>query len=61
MCTEIFVFNASPGSDGEEGVICEVTGGTGHWAGVSGYISGFGSTPPGGATTGRYSGKLTLP
>jgi hypothetical protein len=60
MCTETFIFNATPGSDGEEGVLCEVTGGTGQWAGVTGYINGYGTTPPGEASTGRYAGKLTV-
>ena len=59
-CTETFVVNATPGSDGEEGLICQFTGGTRHWAGVTGHIEAHGSAP-GGAGSGRYAGELTLP
>ena len=59
-CTETFIVNATPGSDGEEALLCTVTGGTGRWTGVSGYIIGYGISPPGETTTGQYSGKLTL-
>ncbi len=61
FCTESFLLNATPGGDGEEGVICEFTGGTRAWANVSGYFNGHGSTPPGQASTGTLEGKLILP
>jgi hypothetical protein len=60
-CTEIIVANTSPGSDSEEGWICEIKGGTGRWAGASGHIEAYGSGPPGREASGRYAGRLTLP
>lgn len=60
-CTATIVGNDVPTSDGEEGWICEVTGGTGHWAGVTGHLEAYGTQPPGAPATGRYSGTLNLP
>lgn len=59
-CTEIIVVNTTPGSDSEEGWICEIKGGTGRWAGASGHIEAYGSAPPGQDASGRYAGRLTL-
>jgi hypothetical protein len=60
-CTESFVLNGSPDGDSEEGWICEITGGTGHFANVSGHIEAFGSSAGGGEVRGKYRGKLTFP
>jgi len=58
-CTETFVVNITPGGDGEESFICQFTGGSGRWAGVTGHIEAFGSG--GQDSSGRYQGALTLP
>lgn len=60
-CLETFVIDLAPGNDGAEGVICRFTGGTGRWTGVTGYFAGYGFTPPGEPSTGRYEGKLRIP
>jgi hypothetical protein len=60
-CTEIIVVNTTPGSDSEEGWICEITGGTGRWAKASGHIEAYGSAAPGQEASGRYAGRLTVP
>ena len=60
-CTEIIVLNSSAGGDAEEGWICEITGGTGRFAGVSGHLEAFGSAAGGGDVQGRYGGRLTFP
>jgi hypothetical protein len=60
-CTESFMLNGSPGADSEEGWICEITGGTGHFANVTGHIEAFGSAAPGGVVHGKYGGTLTFP
>ena len=60
-CTEDFAYNATPGSDGEFGVICRITGGTRRWSGATGYLQGYGTVAPSGATTGTIVGKITLP
>jgi hypothetical protein len=61
-CTESFVLNGSPDGDSEEGWICEITGGTGHFANVIGHIEAFGSSAGGdGVVRGTYEGKLTFP
>jgi hypothetical protein len=59
-CTEIIVVNTTPGSDSEEGWICEIKGGTGRWAKASGHIEAYGSAPPGQEASGRYAGRLTV-
>lgn len=59
-CTEIIVVNTTPGSDSEEGWICEIKGGTGRWAKASGHIEAYGSAPPGQDASGRYAGRLTV-
>lgn len=60
-CTEVIVVNTTPGSDSEEGWICQIKGGTGRWVGASGHIEAFGSAPPGQDASGRYAGRVTLP
>lgn len=60
-CTATIVANEPPDSDGEEGWICQLTGGTRHWAGATGHIEAYGTAPTGGRAVGRYSGELTLP
>jgi hypothetical protein len=60
-CTETAVANFEAGGDGEEAFICQFTGGTGKWAGVTGHIAAYGSAPGGGEARGRYDGRLTLP
>jgi hypothetical protein len=60
-CNEEFLYNTSPTSDGHVAFLCEITGGTGRYAGASGYIEGVGITPPETATTtGAYVGVITL-
>lgn len=59
-CSESTVADVTPGGDGAEADLCIFTGGTGEWAGVSGHIEAYGSTPPGQLTSGRYEGKLTV-
>jgi len=60
-CTETAVANLTPGSDAEEAFICQFTGGTGKWAGVTGHIEAYGSAPGGAEGSGRYEGRLVLP
>jgi hypothetical protein len=60
-CTESAIANVEPGSDAEEAFICQFTGGTGKWAGVTGHIEAYGSAPGGGEGRGRFEGRLTLP
>jgi hypothetical protein len=60
-CTEIVVANLAPGSDGEEAFICQVTGGTGKWAGVTGHIEAYATAPGGQMGSGRYEGRLVVP
>jgi hypothetical protein len=60
-CTESIVPNSSPGGDAEEGWICEITGGAGHFANVTGHIEAFASAAGGGEHHGRYGGRLTFP
>jgi hypothetical protein len=60
-CDEPFVYNVSPTSDGEFAFLCEITGGTGHYAGATGYLRGMGITPPATAvSSGTYAGVITL-
>jgi hypothetical protein len=53
--------NVSRAGDAEEGWICEITGGTGHFATVSGHMEAFGSAAGGGDLRGKYGGRLTFP
>lgn len=58
---EQFVLNTSPASDGHFAWLCEITSGTGRYAGASGYLQGVGVTPdPAKPSTGTYVGKITL-
>jgi hypothetical protein len=60
-CSEEFVLNTSPTGDGQFAFLCEITGGTGRYAGASGYLQGAGITPPATATsTGAYVGVIKL-
>jgi hypothetical protein len=57
-CKEDIAYNATPGGDGEFGGLCEITGGTGHWAGATGYLQIVGTFPPGQPkSSGLYVGK----
>jgi hypothetical protein len=60
-CTESIVLNVSPAGDAEEGWICEITDGTGHFANVSGHMEAFGSAAGGSDLRGKYGGRLTFP
>jgi hypothetical protein len=60
-CAETVVANLTPGSDAEEAFICQFTGGTGKWAGVTGHIEAYGSAVGGPEGRGRYEGRLVLP
>jgi hypothetical protein len=60
-CRELFVLNISPTDDGHFSWNCEITGGTGRYAGASGYLHGIGNaSPTTGATTATYRGVITL-
>jgi hypothetical protein len=55
------VSNASPSSSGEFSVLSEITGGTGRYAGATGYLQGVGTLSPStGMRTGTYVGQITL-
>ncbi|WP_460960273.1 hypothetical protein [Parasphingorhabdus pacifica] len=62
-CIEDSLLNTAPGSDGEvDGefvFLCEITGGTGKWAGASGYLQATGNLN-GMKGTARYVGKLNV-
>jgi hypothetical protein len=61
-CTESFTFNGAPRTDGEAGILCEFTGGTGHWVGASGYFMAYGAAVGGRPVgLGHYGGRLILP
>jgi hypothetical protein len=61
ICDEEFLYNTSPTSDGHFAYLCEITGGTGRYAGASGYIRGSGITPPEIAQSlGTYVGVIEL-
>jgi hypothetical protein len=58
---EQVVYNTSPSGNGELSILAEITGGTGRYAGATGYVQGVGISPPStGVTTGTYVGKITL-
>jgi hypothetical protein len=60
-CLEVFVLNVSPTGDGHLAWNCEITGGTGRYAGASGYLHGIGhASPTTGETTATYRGVITL-
>lgn len=55
------IVNLSPTSDGEFSFVCEITSGTGRYAGATGYLHGTGTAPPGtGQDSGTYAGKIVL-
>jgi hypothetical protein len=60
-CRELFVLNVAPTGDGHFSWTCEITGGTGRYAGASGYLHGIGNaSPTTGETTATYRGVITL-
>jgi hypothetical protein len=62
FCHEEAVLNTSASGDGEFAFLCEITGGTGKWAGASGYIQSVGTVPPStGQGVGDYTGAIILP
>ena len=58
-CSEEAVLDTTPGSDGAYTFLCIITGGTGKWAGASGYLQSTGTfvAPEGGGT---YTGRIVL-
>jgi hypothetical protein len=54
------IANLTPGSDGETVAIIIITGGTGKWAGASGYLQAL-EFVVGDANFGDYEGKILLP
>jgi hypothetical protein len=59
---EQFVLNTSPSADGHFAWLCEITSGTGRYAGATGYLQGVGTNPdPTTPNSGTYSGRITLP
>ena len=57
---EQVVYNASS-AKGELSILAEITGGTGRYAGATGYVLGVGTSPPStGVTTGTYVGEIKL-
>ncbi len=58
-CIEDSLLNTAPGSDGEFVFLCEITGGTGKWAGASGYLQATGNLE-GTKGTAHYIGKISV-
>ena len=58
-CIEDSLLNTAPESNGEFVFLCEITGGTGKWAGASGYLQATGRLE---ATEGtaHYIGEITF-
>jgi hypothetical protein len=55
------VSNTSLSGNGEFSVLSEITGGTGRFAGATGYLQGVGTRSPStGASKGTYVGEITL-
>ena len=55
------VYNINPTGRGEFAWILRITGGTGRYAGATGYLQGAGNTPPStGASTTTYVGEIKL-
>ena len=55
------VYNVNPTGRGEFSWILRITGGTGRFAGATGYLAGAGNTPPStGRSTSTYFGEITL-
>ena len=59
-CTESILLDTTAGGDGEFSALCEITGGTGRWAGASGYLHVTGNNVGGTQGSGFYSGKVVL-
>jgi hypothetical protein len=58
---ELILYNTSPAGKGELSILAEITGGTGSYAGATGYVHGVGtSSPSTGVTSGTYRGEITL-
>jgi hypothetical protein len=58
---EQIMYNTSPSGNGEFSLLAEVTGGTGRYAGATGYLQGIGTRPLStGVATGTYVGKIAL-
>ena len=58
---EQVVYNTTPDGDGEFSWLMEITGGTGIYAGATGYMQGAGNAPPAtGVSTSPYVGEITL-
>ena len=55
------VYDVTPTGRGEFSWILRITGGTGRFAGATGYLAGAGNTPPStGRSTSTYFGEITL-
>ncbi len=58
---EQIVYNTTPTGRGEFAWLLEITGGTGRYAGATGYLQGAGNAPPStGVSTSPYLGEITL-
>jgi hypothetical protein len=58
---EQIVYNTSPSGEGEFSILAELTGGTGRYAGATGYVLGVGTRPLStGVAKGTYVGRITL-
>jgi hypothetical protein len=58
---EQIVYNTSPSGEGEFSILAELTGGTGRYAGATGYLQAVGTRPLStGIAKGTYVGKITL-
>ena len=58
---EQVVYNTTPNGRGEFSWLLEITGGTGRYAGATGYLQGAGNAPPAtGVSTSKYIGEITL-
>lgn len=58
---EQFLLNTSSSADGHFAWLCEITSGTGRYAGATGYLQGVGTNPdPTKPNSGTYSGRITL-
>jgi hypothetical protein len=54
------VSDTSPSGRGEFSVLSEISGGTGRYAGATGYLQGVGTMSPSGHSTGAYVGEIKL-
>jgi hypothetical protein len=61
ICHELFLYNVDPTGDGHFTFLCEITSGTGRYAGASGYLQGMGTASvTTGETTATYRGVIEL-